>query len=180
MGFLKLRSSRLEWMQVMRSNDLFRGLPHNIVQFTALQDMVAGWLGVDVGSYHHVTDSLHVYERDLDAVRGSVLKVPHQTDSPSFALDRPTWITVTADVMRRLDEMTVPGITAERLRELAVADDLPHAYEQAIRIIAADAARRRGWYNLAETCAEACTTSILRTLWTRWAARNGLAVRPGN
>src|SRR6185369_819485 len=50
-SLLKLREGRLEWVQVMRSNDLKLGWPHNVVQFTTLQEMMAGWLGVNVGSY---------------------------------------------------------------------------------------------------------------------------------
>ena len=49
----------------MRSNDIFRGLPYNFVQFTSMQEILAGWLKINVGSYNHVSDSLHIYERDL-------------------------------------------------------------------------------------------------------------------
>ena len=44
-AFLKVRNGALEWTQIIRSNDLFRGLAYNIVQFTALQEIMAGWLG---------------------------------------------------------------------------------------------------------------------------------------
>jgi thymidylate synthase len=63
-AFLKIRNKRLEWTQVMRSNDLFRGLPYNIVQFTTLQEVMAGWLGVELGQYYHFADSLHYYLDD--------------------------------------------------------------------------------------------------------------------
>ncbi|MGH9905438.1 MAG: thymidylate synthase, partial [Pyrinomonadaceae bacterium] len=45
MSILKVRNGKLEWMQIMRSNDVYRGLPYNIVQFTTLQEVLAGWLG---------------------------------------------------------------------------------------------------------------------------------------
>lgn len=47
----------------MRSNDVHRGLPYNVVQFTTLQEVMAGWLGLEVGGYHHWSDSLHLYRR---------------------------------------------------------------------------------------------------------------------
>ncbi len=50
-SMLKIRDGRLEWTQVMRSNDIFLGLPYNFVQFTMLQEILAGWLGVEVGAY---------------------------------------------------------------------------------------------------------------------------------
>jgi len=58
-----IRRGKLEWLQVMRSNDAVWGLPYNFIQFTSLQEILAGWLGVPIGSYNHVSDSLHVYER---------------------------------------------------------------------------------------------------------------------
>src|SRR3712207_1347251 len=45
---LLVRNDRLDWLQVMRSNDFVWGLPYNIVQFTTLQEIMAGWLGVEV------------------------------------------------------------------------------------------------------------------------------------
>ena len=71
MAMLKLRSGTLEWMQIVRSNDVFLGLPHNLVQFTTLQEVLAGWLQVDVGTYNQLSDSLHVYDRDLSNVLNS-------------------------------------------------------------------------------------------------------------
>jgi hypothetical protein len=35
-AFPKIRNGRLEWMQVIRSNDIFRGMPYNFVQFTSI------------------------------------------------------------------------------------------------------------------------------------------------
>ena len=52
MSLLKVRDGKLEWLQVIRSNDLFLGVPHNFVQFMCLQEIMAGWLGVECGAYH--------------------------------------------------------------------------------------------------------------------------------
>ena len=61
----KLRFRKL-WMTVMnRSNDALYGLTStNIVQFSTLQELLASWLGVDVGPYTHYSDSLHLYVVD--------------------------------------------------------------------------------------------------------------------
>ena len=69
-SFLKMRRGRLEWMQILRSNDLLLGLPHNVIQFTTLQEVMAGWLGAELGSYCQLSDSLHVYKRDFGRVMG--------------------------------------------------------------------------------------------------------------
>ena len=83
MSLLKVRDGRLEWLQVIRSNDLFLGVPHNFVQFMCLQEVMAGWLDVDCGAYHQVSDSLHLYEHDEESVLGSapLPDLPPNTDS---------------------------------------------------------------------------------------------------
>ncbi|MCK7597081.1 thymidylate synthase [Microbulbifer sp. CAU 1566] len=48
----------------MRSNDAFRGLPHDIFAFTFLQEIVARTLKVKVGTYKHSVGSLHLYDED--------------------------------------------------------------------------------------------------------------------
>jgi thymidylate synthase len=57
-SLLKIRNHKLEWMQINRSNDIYRGLPYNIVQFTTLQELIAGWLGIEVGTYNHLSEML--------------------------------------------------------------------------------------------------------------------------
>lgn len=52
----------------MRSNDAFRGMPHDIFAFTMLQELVARKLGLSLGEYGHFVASLHIYLEDLDKV----------------------------------------------------------------------------------------------------------------
>ncbi len=63
-----LRHGRLHMATTMRSQDLWTGLPYDIFAATTLHELMAGWLGAELGEYHHHVDSLHVYERDLDKV----------------------------------------------------------------------------------------------------------------
>lgn len=64
----KIRNNKLDMCVFNRSNDLIWGLfGANIVQFTTIQEMLANWLGVEVGTYHQITDSLHVYTEDYGA-----------------------------------------------------------------------------------------------------------------
>lgn len=59
-----LRGGRLDLLVNMRSNDAFLGLPHDVFSFTMLQEIMARWLGVDLGWYRHAVGSLHLYEED--------------------------------------------------------------------------------------------------------------------
>jgi thymidylate synthase len=56
------RHGRLHSMTNMRSNDAYLGLPHDVFAFTWLQEVVARSIGVDVGEYHHMVGSLHLYK----------------------------------------------------------------------------------------------------------------------
>jgi thymidylate synthase len=61
-----LRQGRLHMATTMRSNDLWTGLPYDMFTATILHELMAGWLEVELGAYHHHVDSLHLYERDME------------------------------------------------------------------------------------------------------------------
>lgn len=63
-----VRNSKVHCSAVMRSNDIWRGLPYDIVFFTTLQKIVANALGYKPGSYTHYAVSLHVYDDDLSKI----------------------------------------------------------------------------------------------------------------
>jgi thymidylate synthase len=60
-----IRRGRLEMFSTMRSNDAFKGLPHDVFAFTMLQEIFARSLDVEVGSYKHAVGSLHLYEDEF-------------------------------------------------------------------------------------------------------------------
>lgn len=62
MSHLMIRDGCLDWMQMIRSNDALWGVPYNWMQFSHLQEWIATSLGVPVGTYIHVADSLHIYD----------------------------------------------------------------------------------------------------------------------
>lgn len=62
-----IRGGALEMIASMRSNDVWLGVAYDFFQFTQLQLSVAKALGIPCGPYHHHADSLHIYERDLEA-----------------------------------------------------------------------------------------------------------------
>lgn len=65
LGF-SIQRGKLELDVTMRSNDVWRGLPYDIFQFTQLQLTVANILQLQPGRYRHHTYSLHLYADDLD------------------------------------------------------------------------------------------------------------------
>jgi thymidylate synthase len=61
-----IRDNLLECFTTMRSNDAFKGLPHDIFCFTMIQEMIARCLNLEIGTYHHFVSSLHIYEVDVN------------------------------------------------------------------------------------------------------------------
>lgn len=58
----KIRQGKLNIHVFNRSNDFIWGMTGtNVVQFSMLQEYLAGRIGVPVGTYHQTTDSMHVY-----------------------------------------------------------------------------------------------------------------------
>ncbi len=58
------RDSRLHLIVYMRSNDIVKGLPHDVFCFTMLQEFMAQILSMELGTYKHVVGSLHLYDSD--------------------------------------------------------------------------------------------------------------------
>ena len=60
------RDNRLHLMCYVRSNDLLLGFPYDIWHWTMLQEMYASILNVELGNYHHMVGSLHIYDNNID------------------------------------------------------------------------------------------------------------------
>ncbi len=67
----------------MRSNDAWLGVPYDVIQFSMLQTAMAAELDAAVGSYTHMSHSMHLYKKDW--VRAEAL-IEDRGDTP---LDMP-------------------------------------------------------------------------------------------
>jgi hypothetical protein len=61
MVYYSLREGVLDQTVVIRSNDLIWGTTYNAVQFTHLHALVAGLLGVEMGTFTYLIQNLHYY-----------------------------------------------------------------------------------------------------------------------
>jgi hypothetical protein len=64
----EMHGGQLAMTTVMRSNDVWRGLPYDMFQFTQLQWTIANLMELHPGFYRHVALSLHAYEDDWPAL----------------------------------------------------------------------------------------------------------------
>lgn len=172
-SMLKLRNGRLEWSQIMRSNDIYKGLPYNFVQFTTLQEVIAGWVGAELGTYTHFSDSLHVYEDDIELAFGST-RVPFVPNTDSLALPKAQSDAIWAEMNKRVDLLIANDITTRQLVSLARIEGAPQAFTNLMAVVAADAARRRKNFDGAHEAIALCENAALQMLWARWAERKKL------
>jgi thymidylate synthase len=166
----KVRGGKLEWLQIMRSNDVQRGLPYNFVQFTCLQEVMAGWIRADVGAYAHVSDSLHMYERDEAEMR-SYVPSEEAENSDTLALPWKESHEVFSEMARLMEAIASPKLSRQTLRALLSSLALPRAHRNLLLVAAADSARRRGWTEDASELMAVCDNLALVQIWEGWSLR---------
>jgi len=167
---LMIRDGKLEWLQVMRSNDLIWGTPYNFIQFTTMQEIIAGWLGVEVGAYNHISDSLHVYERHWELLE--TLSVENINDLPSNQADLriPSyveWEKLWARLVDGAIQLTQYTEAADLRRVAKNLADMPPAYKEWVALLTAEALRRRGHMAKAQKMI-ADAGDFWRASWLQW------------
>lgn len=59
-----IRNGKLYMTSSMRSNDIWLGFPYDVFQFTCMQILMSMELGIPLGEYTHIANSLHLYGRN--------------------------------------------------------------------------------------------------------------------
>jgi thymidylate synthase len=171
-ALLKVRDGKLEWLQVMRSNDLYRGLPYNLVQFTTLHEILSGWLGLGLGQYHHLSDSLHIYHNTTQDILDSkpVIAAISLENRDNLAIEKSE-----SDSAFQLLEGIVERLIAENISTEQILSEakpsLPQAYFNIAIVLCAESARRRGQTSLSYTMIEECTNPAFAICYKNWLTR---------
>jgi thymidylate synthase len=169
-AMLKVRDGALEWTQIMRSNDLFRGFVHNVIQFTFLHEIMAGWLGLKPGSYHHFSDSLHLYDEDvLELDESSLGNAPENSDVFDFSKED-------SDTYFMMIEQLVEVIISTKSSAMALLASLgnvnaPEAFLNIGRILVCEGLRRRGEIDAVSKVLSECSNQAYSFLYNRWLLR---------
>ena len=79
-----IRDGKLNCYGIMRSNDVWFGLPYDTIFFTELTKYIAKRVGVPYGTYTHTVVSLHVYERNYADIEFAANAVPTLQISVDF------------------------------------------------------------------------------------------------
>jgi len=170
---LLIREGKLNWLQVFRSNDLFWGLPYNFVEFTAIQEIMAGWLGVELGEYNHISNSLHAYQRHWNQMNddfNTTTKVPENSaDLRIYPYDN--WESIVGLFFESIYSLTEHESVDELLEVRdACISSLPMAYAQWMNVLTAEALRR--WSHQEEADRLIVESGeYWRFSWKRWASQ---------
>jgi thymidylate synthase len=138
------RNGQLHWYEIMRSNDLMRGTPNDIVYATSLQEIMAGWLELDLGIYTHYATSLHIYEihwEELEAIESSMMNRPQNKVDMRLPYD--VWVDVWVDVVDAAVSLTQHQSIELLVQVYEQTIHLPEGYRQWLAVLAAEALRRR-------------------------------------
>lgn len=172
-SLLKVRNGKLEWLQIMRGNDLYRGTPYNFVQFTTLQEIIAGWLDLEMGSYCQISDSLHLYESDLGEIDRTCLIENRMNllNSDDLRLSKKDWDQVFWDAFNSMELMSDQALTINQFNKIISKGSLPKSYANLIFVAAADCARRHGWIDEMDESISLCDNKLLVEVWDQWKKR---------
>lgn len=81
-------NNRLNAHVYMRSNDIWLGLPYDVVFFTVLQQIVSEQTGIPMGMYYHTVGDLHLYEKHWN--RGVKFSGDYDYDRDAWSYTRET------------------------------------------------------------------------------------------
>lgn len=171
-SMLKVRDGKLEWTQIIRSNDIYRGLPYNFVQFTTLQEIIAGWLGVEAGSYNQISDSLHVHKDCLEHIHASSpIEAAPNTDV--LTLSKVDSDSVFIELAGQIELIMRSDVSAADLLSLTRRDGFPPAIRNMQCVLCGEGVRRRGQPEMAEEIMQTCSNLAYQQLYDRWLVRAG-------
>lgn len=166
-SLLKIRQGKLLWTQIMRSNDIVFGLPYNFLQFTFLQEIIAGWLNIGIGEYMHVSDSLHMYSDNrchIDSKHDMHLNYKEQ-----LKLEKKISDNVFGELLARMKELSSSQCTCEYIKEIIDARYLPEAYQNMLGLLCEYVAFSQNMgEELIEYCELSITSLLYRDLMKKW------------
>jgi thymidylate synthase len=114
-GIFQIRNNKLNFTIHMRSNDAILGLPTDIAFFATLQSQMLNHLqetypNLSLGTYTHIANSLHIYERHFNIVEKMIATDFIAESMPSVKTDLITQDSATSPEFFKLFNDTYSGI----------------------------------------------------------------------
>ncbi len=165
-SLLKLRNGKLEWTQIMRSNDVLLGMPYNFIQFTSIQEIMAGWLEVEVGTYNHYSDSLHLYQNQVSKI-GSV-KNSYIVNCDSLSIGKKESEELFGEIYSRMKTIALDNPSEAEVVLLSQLNCKYNAYNNIMFIIAAYALYKMGNETCSNNVVNQCSNRLYIEMWNSW------------
>ncbi|MGH9906542.1 MAG: hypothetical protein ACRD8U_13285, partial [Pyrinomonadaceae bacterium] len=127
-------------------------------------------LGLELGHYNQISNSLHVYESDLEWIRTSYPTIGiANTDSLTFPREQSE--TYFLELARNIEKVIDQSIPAQEIGSLVRRSNLPTSFRNMLCIICAEGARRRQQQQVISDVMAECTNSLFRHLFNQWVKR---------
>lgn len=165
-SLLKIRNGKLLWTQIMRSNDITFGLPYDFLQFTFLQEIMAGWLNIDVGEYMHISDSLHMYDNNKCCI--DFEKDVH-INSEQLRLEKSESEYVFGELLFHMRKLSQMKSTSSYIKNIVRRKYLPESYQNMLILLCEYIAYRSSMENeVIDCCEENITNLLYRDMMHDW------------
>ncbi len=165
---LLVRDDKLHWMLDTRSNDLILETPYNFMQWMSIQEIVAGWLNLDVGDYTQTVNSLYVDGPQLNQILQNDNETVPICKSDLRIEDYDAWQKMFAIYVDAIDMMRISRFDKDILSILqTVEHSLSAGYHECLLVIAAEACRRKGFPDAGLKLSEGLSDYYL-TNWMNW------------
>ena len=117
--WFRVENDHLNMNVRFRSNDLFKAAFMNMVALTELQKMVADEVGVGVGEYLHISDSMHIYGKDIESANKMLALINNRKFDQRVYTTQQCAYSFLIGCQQLLDEKDMPedkiGLIAERM-----------------------------------------------------------------
>lgn len=168
-SLIKIRNNKLIWSQIMRSNDIYLGTPYNFIQFTFLQEILSGWLGIEIGPYTLFCDSLHYYETNFDLALYSqaetnvnrIINTDYFTDSYNETHENVNYI---YSIMKRISRNR---FTEKEAKKVLINCKLEQRWKNILFILIAYYAHRNNNVSLQEKFIAEVRNPVYLYLWKK-------------
>lgn len=138
----KYDTKGLSWFTSMRSNDVVWGFTYDLFMWTMTQEFLAARLGMPLGCYYHMTNSLHLYtERDGKMVEQMREDGYPEKESRRPMLPMPMTSDSTIAAMNAIERMIQTGSLG---RALFIVEDLPQYWQNWCHVLAAWTLHKEG------------------------------------
>lgn len=165
-SMLKIRQGKLYWSQIMRSNDMYLGLPYDVLLFTSLQEIIAGWLQLDLGEYTHFCDSLHYYTENKMSINISANFLDNTDD---LRLEKKISDEVFNEMFSRLNELSQGEDIDKCVKNILNSSSIPKSYDNMLMILCMYMLNKKSHTtDLFDECADRCTNKLYTELFNRW------------